>query len=77
MNGNHFKRLGSDGVPFTIQFDNTYLARIKLIKESDWGPYKKSGELTSEGLEFVLNNIERCYPINWKNYLLRLKRRNL
>ena len=74
MNESHFKRVDNHNVPFIIQFDNSYLARIKLIKESNWGPYTKGGELTVEGLDFVLYNLRQNQPTTWKRYISKLRR---
>ncbi|GAB1397085.1 hypothetical protein MASR1M65_18640 [Saprospiraceae bacterium] len=55
-----------------IGYTNSYLAAHKFIKLKDWGPYKKVGRLSKEGIEFLEQNIGHLEPELYTDYALRL-----
>lgn len=54
---------------YKIHFNNSHLVDAKLYKKLEWGPFKKTGELTLEGIKFVESIIHKKYPIVWEDYL--------
>lgn len=57
MDKAHFEELDSKGEDYDFQFENTYLTCKKLIKQSDYGPFKLAGELTDIGISFIESKI--------------------
>ncbi len=53
---------------FNTQYDDTFYLSQVLIKKNDWGPYYQSGQLTKEGLDFILANL-KPQPIYWRAYV--------
>ncbi|MFN8295286.1 MAG: hypothetical protein U0T69_03775 [Chitinophagales bacterium] len=58
----HIKRQSNRGKNFEFQFRHTHIVNAKLIKEETWGPYRKVGELTEEGLMFINDYIKDKKP---------------
>lgn len=54
-----------------ITYDNSYLVKGQFIKPEEWGPFEKKGQLTPEGLEFVLENISHCPLETFAKYFAR------
>jgi len=54
---------------YKTHFNNSYLVDVKLYKRLDLGPFKKTGELTPEGIEFVESVIHEKYAMVWEDYL--------
>lgn len=55
-----------------FKYDNTYFIPKKFIKIEAYGPFKKVGELTEEGIVFVdsfLNKIDDFEAITWEDFL--------
>lgn len=69
MNEEHFRKSDSDGKKFEFGFNNTCLVKNELIKKDEWKPFRKVGELTSEGIKFVESKIGHTDPALWKDYL--------
>ena len=69
MNNAHFKESDEHGNTFEISYDETFFFFFCLIKENDWGPYEKKGELTPEGIEYVERIIENKRAIYWDFYV--------
>jgi hypothetical protein len=65
MNEVHFQ------TGFAITFDNTYLVKGQFIKPEEWGPFNKIGQLTKEGLEFVIQEIADCPIETFAKYFAR------
>lgn len=61
----HIKEFDNNKKKFYFQYDNTYFLRAKLKKKADWGPYKKVGELTKEGVLFISEHIKKETPQYW------------
>lgn len=56
---------------FEITYDESYLVKGRFIKSEEWGPFEKKGELTREGLDFVLENIYKCPIETFAKYFAR------
>src|SRR3989338_7260313 len=52
MKDAHFKKKNLTGGKFEFSFSNTHFVAKALIKKEEWGPFKKVGELTDEGIKF-------------------------
>ncbi len=70
----HFKKEDSNGKKFKFGFSNTHLVKTELIKKNEWKPFKKVGELTAKGIEFIESNTSHTDPILWEDYLRAKKR---
>ena len=58
----HFKKKDNAGNDFKVQYENSFIAGELLYKKQDWAPFTKHGELTKEGLEFVIHHIGHLIP---------------
>lgn len=65
----HFNKKDSNGKKCKFCFNNTHFVDKKLIKKDEWGPFKKVGELTKEGIEFIESKISNKKPVFWEHYL--------
>jgi|SRR3989338_2529917 len=70
MDRKHFKKCDIEGKEYSFFFDNTYLVSRRFSKLKDWGPFKKIGELTKEGVNFVESKMVGKDPILWSEYEL-------
>lgn len=75
MNNNHFKVNDESGKLYEIQFENSFVARLKLEKKNEWGPFKKVGKLTDDGKLFIKANVKYESPTTWSEYIKSFKRR--
>lgn len=69
MNEEHF----DNDSRHRVKYDKTFLAKGKFIKPETWGPYKKVGQLTAKGIEFVNTSISDLVPEPFENYYRRNK----
>ena len=67
----HFQPSDKNGVRYKFQFDKTYVVRGRFIKPPKWGPYKKVGELTPAGIEFVLSIVQSEPEMCWDGFVAR------
>ena len=44
---------------------DNHFVRSYLLKKNEWGPYRKVGEVSSAGIEYVGANIDLKNPIIW------------
>jgi len=54
---------------YDFRHDNTFIVKAKLLKPHKWGPYKKCGSLSAEGLKYVESVLRNAEPIEWETYL--------
>ena len=54
-----------------VTYDNSYLVKGHFIKSEEWGPFEKKGQLTPEGLEFVLKVISELPMETFGKYFAR------
>lgn len=71
MDKSHFVEKNSEGNNFKITFNNSKLIPVKLFKPEEWGPYRKVGQLTDNGINFVREIIGDLKPVYWKEYVLK------
>ncbi|MCL4208396.1 hypothetical protein KJZ63_02050 [Patescibacteria group bacterium] len=64
MKSEHFKVSLLKNFNFDPQ-NPTYLVAEVFIKPDHWGPYKKVGDLTKEGIAFVENLVSNNKPLYW------------
>lgn len=69
MKEKHFKTKQTNGRKWGFQFDNTYLVIKQFKKPISWGPYRKIGELTNEGVRFVELKIKNQKLLFWDEYI--------
>lgn len=69
MSEDYFEKLDLNQEKYGIYFDDTHLVKIKLLKKLEWEPFRKDGQLTTEGIKFVEKNLKNEDPILWENYL--------
>ena len=65
----HFLHHDRAGIQYQTQYDNSYLVAIELIKDLDWGPFTKTGQLSQEGIFFVEDQLQVLEPQKWEDYL--------
>jgi len=69
------KEFDEEGNRFEFQFRNTHVVQARLEKKKDWAPFWKVGELTEEGIEFVMTVINGLEPQQWEDYKKSSKRK--
>jgi hypothetical protein len=65
----HFLTADENGNRFRTQHDNSYFVAIELIKEQEWGPFTKTGQLSPQGIEYVDNRLQVLDPQLWIEYV--------
>lgn len=50
---------------FEFKFEKTEFLNAQLIKKAEWGKYRKAGELTGEGVDFVAMHVADKIPVYW------------
>lgn len=63
-----FEREDEFGKSHKVQYNNSHFMRVKLDKPADWGPYRKVGQITAAGVEFIENHISGMRPIPYQEY---------
>lgn len=48
--------------------NNNHFVQCSLLKKNDWGPFRKVGELSPEGLDYVALSIDLENPVRWEEY---------
>lgn len=69
MKEGHFKETTAEGKKYKFRFNNTHLVKGRFIKLQDWGPFRKIGELTKAGIEFVESETGDRGPMFWDEYI--------
>lgn len=69
MKTEHFKTKDAKGLKYELDFNKTHLVKAKLLKKNDWQPFKKIGELTYEGIDFVEANVNTERENLWEDYI--------
>lgn len=67
MSESHFKST------LDLKFEDTYLVLGRFIKPEKWGPFRKIGELSSAGLEFVKDSLKNLPMETFEEYFNRTK----
>lgn len=73
MEKTHFKNENPNGEKYEFCFNNTHLVKKEFFKKDEWGPFKKVGKLTAEGIKFIESNINNgasgdTAPEHFNNY---------
>lgn len=68
MEEKYFEKDDSDGNKYEFTFTDTHFVRVKLIKRVEWRPFRKIGELTAEGIEFIESKLKDADPIFLDEY---------
>ena len=69
----HFIENDERGMHFQIQFENSFIAKLKLEKQNNWGPFQKKGALSESGKKFVKDKVQNEQPIKWNEYIESLR----
>ncbi|MCX6220499.1 MAG: hypothetical protein NTZ69_05885 [Bacteroidia bacterium] len=69
MDPRHFKTHNLTGEKYELQFKDTHLVRVSLLKKREWAPFRKVGELTDEGIFFVEKCFETAKLVSWEEYI--------
>lgn len=75
-----FEECNEKGEKYKFIFNNTYLVKMQFIKLKEWGPFKKIGKLTKEGIAFVGAEVSGHGPMLWDSYIeksLKLESKSL
>jgi len=59
----HFKMYDDKKKAFRVIYDESFIASDLYYKKMEWRPFAKKGELTEEGLTFIMNKIGSKSPI--------------
>ncbi len=69
MGSDHFV----DTLEFPVKYDGSYLVIGRFYKPESWGPFKKVGELTLEGVDFVKSITNHLPKETFKSYYKRTR----
>ena len=72
MSQKHFEKNDEAGNKFKFQFKNTQLVIAKLMKFETWGPFRKVGALSKDGIQFVEKAIDGLLKETWEVYLSKI-----
>lgn len=64
----HFIKLDESGQRYTDYYGPSYLVDAKLLKRIEWRPFRKTGQLSEDGIKFVNSKIGEKYPRVWEDY---------
>jgi len=48
---------------------NSHFVNRLFIKFADWGPFRKIGELSSSGVQYVQNSLQDLSPVSFEEYV--------
>lgn len=68
MSESHFVENDENGNPYEFYFDNSRIVAHALIKLYEWNLYK-AGQLSINGLSFVIEQIKDTKPMAWDVYI--------
>lgn len=72
LSKDHIKERDKDGKPFKFQHHkDTHFVKMKFIKKGSWSPFRKVGELTTSGLEFVVEATNGLSEVDFDDYARR------
>lgn len=70
MSKEHFEIVDDSKTRYGIQFKDTHLVNVRLLKKLEWAPFTKDGQLTAEGVSFVETNLKNKDPILWEQHII-------
>lgn len=65
----HFETHSARGKRFKITYNNSFFSPDLYHKRKEWAPFKKVGQLTKEGLNFINKQIGHKVPVDFKHNL--------
>lgn len=68
MSISHFETHKSEQTEWVVSYRGSYLVPAKLHKFNEMGPFHKVGQLTRNGIEFLLNAIGNKALHPWEYY---------
>ncbi len=74
LSDNYLEEKDSLSNQYIVTSDNSFLVVAKLVKFESWGPFRKVGKLTNQGLGFVQKTLENCRTETFANYFRRMKK---
>lgn len=69
----HFNKTDKLGKDFETYFKKSYFVGSRLLKKLNWKPFKKTGELSSAGVSFVIEKTKKSNPKIWEEYIKTAK----
>ena len=63
----HFEKRNEVGKDYELYFDNSCFVRVKLLKRLEWAPFRKIGQLSVDGINFVESNLGGAGVV-WEDY---------
>lgn len=54
---NHFEKYDANGVEWQIYYKSSFISSDLYHKKNDWRPFTKVGQLSKDGLQFILEQI--------------------
>lgn len=70
MEKRHFLAFDKMGQPFEVIYEKTLVVQKLFYKKVEWGPFAKVGELSKDGLDFVLSKVAYLTPEFFKHNAL-------
>lgn len=68
----HFLNEDSNGEKYPVRYDKSFFCIQKLIKKSEWGPYREVGQLSQQGVNFLESKVPAdSHAIFWTEYLMQ------
>lgn len=74
MKPEHIRVENGKGEAFEFKYNNTHLVKAKLLKRQEWEPFRKIGELTELGLDFVHSNVDLNEEKLWEDFILSVSK---
>jgi hypothetical protein len=68
MSASHFETHDSEQNQWAVSYRGSYLVPAKLHKFNEMGPFHKVGQLTRDGIEFLINGIGDKPLHPWEAY---------
>jgi len=69
LEAQHFKVNDEKGVKYEIQYEQSHIVKLELLKNVEWGPFEVKGKLTTSGIYFVENQLKDLRPTTWSEYM--------
>ncbi len=60
---NHFEKYKENRHKYDVYYKSSFISRDLYFKKNEWQPFTKVGQLSKEGLKFVLAHIGEKEPI--------------
>lgn len=68
MDENHFSEFDEFGNKCKVVYKDSFLVPAKLHKFISMGPFELVGQLTEEGIDFLIENIDSLPVVTWEEY---------